>query len=294
MARPALIRQDQAHWTGAVYDSEFWGLDQRAYWALSEQGGSYSFVDPLVLGGDSIELQTELAINNGGQITVDSGAIILAASGSDINGAVGSAFTWSGAATFNGAVAFNGALTMGATGSLAIEDGGTLGLENRVGATCTPFTRTRIMGCGGVASEVNNFTKINTTVASYWLQASISAPRIYIPLTFVPLAASITTLTVQLKGASSHVGLPVTMPSVQLIRQDADAYTLTATNTATDPSADVPTYESVHPVTLSGLNVQPINYAWSVLINGEASTNALVGLEVYSLSVTWSSNSIGL
>ena len=289
MARPGLVRQDQAHWTGAVYDADFWGLDQRAYWALSEQGGAYSFVDPLVLGGDSIELQTELAINNGGQLTIDSGGIILGASGSYINGAVGSSFTWSGAATLNGA------LTVSDTGSIAIADGGTLGLTNRSGATCTAFTRTRILSCCSVASEVNNFTKINGLDSSYWTQSSITASRIYIPLTFVPLAASITTLTVQLKGASGHdSGLPTTMPSVELVRQPDDAYTLTTVDTASDPSANQTAYESVHPITISGLSVQPINYAWGVRIQGEALTNAIVGLEVYSLSVTWSSNSIGL
>ena len=287
MARPALVRQDQAHWTGAVYDTDFWGLDQRAYWALSEQGGAYSMVDPLVIGGSGIQLESELAVGGTGVITLDSGGSIYGDSGSALYMIAGST------TSLAGSVGLTGAMTVGASGSVAIEDGGTLGLVNRTGATCTPFTRTRILSCCSVASEVSGFAKINTLV-SYWLQDSISAPRIRIPLDYVPLAASITTLTVQLKGASGHTGLPSTMPSIQLIQQSATAYTLTPTNTATDTSASVPAYESVHSITLSGLNVQPVNYAWSVLINGEASTDAEVGLEVYSLSVTWSSNSIGL
>ena len=69
---------------------------------------------------------------------------------------------------------------------------------------------------------------------------------------------------------------------------------MTVTNSETDASANTTAYEVTHTIAITGLNVQPLNYVWSARVAGESGTNALDGLEVYSLAVTWSSNSIGL
>ena len=227
-----------------------------------------------------------------------------------IDGGAGGTYTPSSAITIGGAglgiagpCLVSNTMSIGPTGSISIDASGTLGAGERTGITATAYSRTHYINatCRGVSlDEYNGATDAWTAEYLsdyvYWKQNTVGSTEgyLYLPLDFVPLAASITTLTMQLKGASGHAGLPTTMPRIALVRQAPDGSGITVLDTAIDDSEDTTEYQAVHPVTLSGLNAQPISYVYMVRITGEFGTNAATGLSVYSVAVTWSTNSIGL
>src|SRR5512139_3798461 len=117
MSRPALIREDQAHWTGVVYDAEFWGFDQRCYWALSEQGGSYNLVDSLVLDGAGVWFQNVVTVSNGGSIKIDTMGAIGVYSTATFHEDSDTTFEYGSDLNLNADV------TVGATGYISLEAG---------------------------------------------------------------------------------------------------------------------------------------------------------------------------
>ena len=199
-------------------------------------------------------------------------------------------------AMFNAAYSatFAGGVNIAPTATCTIQDGATFGAENRADVTCTSYTRTVYINSTTPGVMSTHWIASFNATAAYWIQDSDTISTLYLPLAIVPAAGAITELEIQLQGETGHVGLPATMPSLSLMRQDPDGSTLVATNTQSDTSATVVAYEATHPITLTGLNVQPLNYVWMVRVSGESSTNALAGLMVYSLKITWSSVSIGL
>ena len=201
-----------------------------------------------------------------------------------------------GNALITGTVGFGGAsvTTVAAGGSFSFESGAGLGLAARANATCTAYTRTVYIDASTPGWGDATFIQDNSGGTLFWTTTQSDACYLYLPVSMVPLAASITEIEAQVCGATGHGGLPSNMPSLGIMRTDPDGTSPTSAGSQSDTSATVGAYEATHPITLTGLNLQPTNYVWKIVVTSESGTNAMADLKVYSIGITWSTNSIGL
>lgn len=118
-----------------------------------------------------------------------------------------------------------------------------------------------------------------------WTQISTSVPIIGVWNLRLPHRGLLTRLRVSLEGAGSHVGLPAVMPTVSLIQRGDTNSSGTLVATATDGSASTGAYQSGHIVELASLTENlGQGREYSLVITGESSTNALIGLVIKSVS----------
>lgn len=122
----------------------------------------------------------------------------------------------------------------------------------------------------------------------HWLNTDITGlGGVYFPVdVFVGL--KIISVTARISGGTylgtSHSSLPVTLPTVRLVRQSDGVQSLVGVQA--DTSANTASYDPVHSVTLAADHVVLTNNHYLIQVTGEASTNAvndktaLVGLSV--------------
>lgn len=165
----------------------------------------------------------------------------------------------------------------------------------------TEFLRKRVIGA---ESETIMFPLIamplDTSLATAWTFGNSgsayainqgttgSAGLIFLELA-LPKSCRLTTLSVILAGATGHVALPATMPTVQLHRQDTGSVAApTLVASATDTSATFAAYELAHAVTLTGLSevIAHSGNRWYVRVSGETGANSVAGLALLSLEGT--------
>ena len=202
-----------------------------------------------------------------------------------------------GNALLTGTVGFGAAsaTTVAAGGSFSFESGAGLGLAARANATCTAYTRTAWFNASTTGTfDAADYAISNEQATRYWYALKTSACYLYLPVTMVPLASAITEITAYIEGYAGHADLPAVMPSVSLVYQALDGSATTLSGSQSDTSATTGAYQTVHAVTLTGLNIQPTNYPWEILITSESGANSVTGMAVYSVGITWSTNSIGL
>jgi len=93
-------------------------------------------------------------------------------------------------------------------------------------------------------------------------------------------------------GVGTHGALPATMPAVTLFELDSTSGTGTVNNlgSQSDVSANVAAYETIHDITLTGLNaVAGDESSYLVRLAGEAGANSLVNrLTMYRILLTLS------
>lgn len=122
-------------------------------------------------------------------------------------------------------------------------------------------------------------------------QASVvSAYGIYFELP-QPKLGVLKDLTVRIAGASGHVGLPGTMPTLKLYRQDGGSTgaPVQVGATITDTSATTGAYELVHPLTITGLTEAMSGDSgnrYYILVTGEAGANSVAGLAITDIVAT--------
>jgi hypothetical protein len=189
-----------------------------------------------------------------------------------------------------------GSLTVPSAAAIYIEDLGSLLVKTRADAACdTRYSRTVYIN----ASTPGAFDPADYAIATeqatrYWYALQTTACYLYLPLTMVQPAARIIGIEAQVKGASGHGDLPSSKPNLALVRQAPDGSATTNVASQTDTSGSVGAYEATHTITIADLTSVPVDYVWEILITSESGTNSVAGFTVFSVAITWDSNSIGL
>jgi len=244
-------------------------------------GGNYYPTSPIVIYGDGLNVA-------GNGLTMSSNSSLAVSKTLTINGSL--AVSATGAIN----VASSGSVNMASGSAISLASGATFGAVDRTGITCNSYTRTHIINAATPGYGSTNFTPIIGATNVHWEQQVNTVSVLYLPLCFVPLPATIIAITASVKGAAGHAALPAVMPKVEIVRQAADGSSMVSEGSFTDASASTGAYQTTHNILLTSLSIQPISYAWNIRFTGESGANALAGLEVYSMSIAWTSTSVGL
>lgn len=137
-----------------------------------------------------------------------------------------------------------------------------------------------------------NANEFLVTAAPFEFKQNLSGSQAFAPLD-LPDGNLFTALTIYIKTTSGHGALPGTMPKLSVYRYDP----LTGTaaqigSTTTDPSASVGAYDTLHGISVTGLNhtVNRQLYSYYARFEGEGGANyqnllRLLRL-VYTITVT--------
>jgi hypothetical protein len=118
-----------------------------------------------------------------------------------------------------------------------------------------------------------------------WQQLDVANPAGLIwNIVGLPPTGTISFMGLMVKGAGAHAGLPATMPKMELYSTVIGSGSSTLQATVTDTSANTTAYQSEHLTSVGSLSVVIAqNTLYSLIVSGESSTNALVGLRVSGL-----------
>lgn len=114
---------------------------------------------------------------------------------------------------------------------------------------------------------------------------------------YVPDGATITEVAIELRGAGGHAALPTVMPAMKVGRTSsgASAQLHSAANPIVDASVSVAAYQSIHGITATcnqnNVVDKSLYHYWVALFN-EGSANAIAGLIVQKLTVTFTVPSV--
>ncbi|MHB9005063.1 MAG: hypothetical protein ACYC6C_13585 [Coriobacteriia bacterium] len=114
-----------------------------------------------------------------------------------------------------------------------------------------------------------------------WVSPDAAASSIYIPIDNLVAGATLAATRVWLIGGAGHGGVPG-MPVVSVYRLEVSG-ALTLLGSAADPSADVPTYEAVHYVDVTGMAeviTQANGERYFIQVQNESGAWAAAGLTV--------------
>jgi hypothetical protein len=108
-----------------------------------------------------------------------------------------------------------------------------------------------------------------SVIADYWQNTATSGALLHLDLTDLPDGQVLDSVTVKYDPAGGHGGLPV-MPVVTVYSVDVTGATASL-GTKTDDSADVPTYEASHNITVSGIahTIDKTTYRYIVRVQAE-------------------------
>lgn len=183
--------------------------------------------------------------------------------------------------------------------SLTVPSGATLNVQ---AGALTGFDVLRMTGTANVTLASRSITRAAehspmSTAANWyadlfapgiWDAADTTARTMVVPL-HVPNGVTITAVTVYLKGAGGHVGLPATMPYISLW-ENAPATTATLiAGPTTDSAANAAAYDAVHAVTISGLSITSSRASkqYLLMVVSETGANSIAGLQYHGSTVTY-------
>lgn len=228
-----------------------------------------------------------------------------------------------GDATIDGDVSFGGEFAMGVGPAAEIDRDIAMQNANNVqlatgNVTFSPVrTVTRKIPLGAVVAE-SAAGSLGTSGSDQDLQELTSAitTRSWTALTFaaavtanafarywvvdlarhVPNGATITEVSIELRGNTGHAALPAQMPGLSVRREGGTGVSLhSAGSRINDASASTAAYQSTHGIiaTCNQNNVvDKSQYTYYAMILNEGSTNAIAGLIVTSMTVTFTVPSI--
>lgn len=118
--------------------------------------------------------------------------------------------------------------------------------------------------------------------------------RLAMPLE-LPTLAQLTQVRIRVLPVT-HVGLPATMPNIELVKYNPFTGTHTSLANVDDTSASIGAYNAEHTITIAQANMpsgDPIDITrdsevYEVRITGEGGANSIVGLKLKSFSVSYS------
>lgn len=106
----------------------------------------------------------------------------------------------------------------------------------------------------------------------------------------IPPGATLTQVRIHLVGGQggAHSGLPSNMPSVGLYEVDPVTQAVVTVGSQSDTSADQPTYDAYHAVTLTVSKVISATKRYVVRVRGESGTNASNNkLGCWGIDISW-------
>jgi hypothetical protein len=113
---------------------------------------------------------------------------------------------------------------------------------------------------------------------------------------WVPNGATITSVAIELRGAGAHAALPTVMPAMKVGRSGGVTVVLhSAANPIVDASASTAAYQATHGITATcdqNNVVDKSQYHYWVALFNEGNTNAILGLIIQGLTVTFTVPSI--
>ncbi|WP_434048056.1 MULTISPECIES: hypothetical protein [Sorangium] len=172
--------------------------------------------------------------------------------------------TWTAAQTFQAAVSLLGAVTMT---DLTISGTSRIKLGSR---GVNRRARASVVGASGFTAEAGGFvTQSSTSDANVTWEIE------------PPDGSTLTSVSIVVQP-NAHGSLPTVMPKLRVMRTSSNEITLqTVGSVATDASGSTGAYNSIHPITVSGLSeaVDRSQYNYFVKLEGEASTNSMTGLQ---------------
>jgi hypothetical protein len=327
MGRVARLRANLAAWFAGstVTDVEFDALDQRCYQAISETGGTYALEDPLVLGGDDVTIDEDLDVNgdintNGG-LNLKNGAGLYAESGAWISwqsGSHGTLYSGTYLTVNSGALIYvDGAEQIKSGASLSVLSGGALNVNSGSSTTLAgdvTVSASCAMTIGGTLTwGASNYPKLSSRTAyrptnapwvcdpygsasfgdwtydaetGYWLCTTTGARRLGITER-VESAATLTGVSVYLRGASGHSALPSNMPDLALLKLNYTTGSVSSLGSWGDSSATVGAYEAVHPLSSGSLSETfGANEKLLIRLQSESGTNAVANMRIYDAMLT--------
>jgi len=138
------------------------------------------------------------------------------------------------------------------------------------------------------AAIVNTNTRWALNASGDWEQTGIlSSGTLELPLADFPKSGRISGISYRVAPGTGRGGLPGGMPVYKLLQYDAFTDTTTIISSVTDSSASVGAYEAAHTQAVTGLthNISATS-TYSLLIEGEWSTNAQIGLVFRGARIT--------
>ncbi|WP_438015007.1 hypothetical protein WMF18_29520 [Sorangium sp. So ce315] len=172
--------------------------------------------------------------------------------------------TWTAAQTFQAAVSLLGAVTMT---DLTISGTSRIKLGSR---GVNRRARASVVGASGFTADAGAFvTQSSTSDANVTWEIE------------PPHGSTLTSVSIAVQP-NTHGSLPAVMPKLRVMRTSSNEITLqTVGSVATDASGSVGAYNSIHPITVTGLSevIDRNQYNYFVKLEGEASTNSMTGLQ---------------
>lgn len=244
-----------------------------------ESGGALD-----VLSGGAVDLQSgatfdvesggilnvlsggEINLNSGGTLTVDGGSLVDVISGSFFTFFTGSQLTINGGAE----------IQIASSGLVDVVSGGQVDFADVDDLTVNANAVTEVWD--GVTMNFNNSIWALLTSGTY-RQADTASPfSIFLPIR-LQSGDTLNSVTVRVDGAgggATHVGLPATLPAVEVFRVNSSTGAATSiAGPTTDASASLGAYESDHDITLSSIAETAAGARYFVEIQGESGANAV-------------------
>lgn len=253
--------------------------------------------------GYSDTLSSSVTVDNGGSFTFNSGTSLSMASGSSalFGGSVAITSTGTFTATTDSTTTLAG--TTNITGNTTFSTGTvtvnsvttlvgavtaanfTLSSLNRVKLDSRSTTRTPD---GMWVPEVSGEWILSPNYG-YWISAVNTSAQMIMPLD-LPHNALLTGISVYVKGAAGHANLPAVLPewNLMLVRPNLD--NSGTSYTGTDASADPTDFQTVHAIQPNvpiSLTIDRNTYKYSLVFTSESGSNALSGLKVFGVFVTY-------
>lgn len=119
--------------------------------------------------------------------------------------------------------------------------------------------------------------------------SAAGASILLMPLEPLPKSGLLTSVSINLAGAAGHAGLPGTMPTLRLYRQDIGSVAAPTQvgATITDTSASVAAYELSHALTITGLTealAHDSGNRYYIRVTGETGANSVAGLALLDVA----------
>lgn len=190
-----------------------------------------------------------------------------------------------------------------ATGNVTLSPARTITRSLPLGAAVVAESAAGSLGTSGSDQDLQELTSAVTTrtwtaltfaavvtanaFARYWI---VDLGR------YVPNGATITSVAIELRGAGAHAALPVQMPGLAIRRSGVSDVALhSAGSRINDSSASTAVYQSTHGITATCNQnnvVDKSTYTYYAMILNEGSTNAIAGLIVQGLTITFTVPSV--
>lgn len=231
-----------------------------------------------------------------GDFWVKSGAVLEVKSGGTLSTEGGSSLVVVGDAGFFAGVNFD------STTTIVQEAGSTMALSGTVTAADLTMTSTNKVKLASRSitraceltptADPTEWIADTITGDGRWYALGTGAEILTQPI-HVPFGATITNVSIYIKGAGAHVGLPGTMPRFSLHETDVTTGTVTSYGSYVDASASTGAFEGTHVVSSGTISVATGRGTkrYCLALQTESGANAKVNMTYHGALVTYTTTS---